>query len=449
MVIGDREVDDDRALLAAQEAAPAPRQRGRAARLGHRRCPTPPRASAPTTARRRCRCRSSRSSPTRSRRSSRRARCSSRSTTSRSGRTRRRASRACSRRCGPTCAATRSRSSASTRCTSRCACSWPRPRSSALVGARRSGAASSASSVDGEGQGHVQSVILGACSFIAAVQLAALGVIGDILAGIRVLQQRTLERVRRVELQLGVEPSHYEPGASRRAARTPTTGADAGPATGQARGARDGRAREPGGSTPEVPTGNTYDKYGSTNPVVRRLMAGFEATLDELWQQAAPELDPRRRLRRGRAHREWAERLGDGRIVGIDLDDPKLRAEWEKRRAAEPRVPRRGGDLAVVRRRRVRHGDRDRGARARARPRARRRRDGARGASAGCSCRCRASRSGAGSTWRAARTEDLGNTPGHVNHWSKRGFVSLLSRHGTVEEVRSPFPWTMVLVRVG
>src|SRR5262249_7684622 len=27
-------------------------------------------------------------------------------------------------------------------------------------------------------------------------------------------------------------------------------------------------------------TGNTYDKYGSTNPVVRRLMAGFERTLD-------------------------------------------------------------------------------------------------------------------------------------------------------------------------
>jgi hypothetical protein len=35
---------------------------------------------------------------------------------------------------------------------------------------------------------------------------------GDILAGMRTLQQRTLERVRRVELQLGVEPSHYEPG---------------------------------------------------------------------------------------------------------------------------------------------------------------------------------------------------------------------------------------------
>ena len=39
--------------------------------------------------------------------------------------------------------------------------------------------------------------------------------------------------------------------------------------------------------------------------------------------------------------------------------------------------------------------------------------------------------------------------PGHVNHWSKRSFVSLLSRHGEVEEARSPFPWTMLLVRVG
>jgi glycosyltransferase involved in cell wall biosynthesis len=85
--------------------------------------------------------------------------------------------------------------------------------------------------IDGSGKGHVQSLILGAVLFIAAVQLAALGVVGDVLAGSRVLQQRILERVRRVELQLGVEPSHYEPGA-RGQDRPPTTGAGAGPATG-------------------------------------------------------------------------------------------------------------------------------------------------------------------------------------------------------------------------
>ena len=33
-------------------------------------------------------------------------------------------------------------------------------------------------------------------------------------------------------------------------------------------------------SAPAVPTGNTFDKYGSQNPLVRRLMAGFERTLD-------------------------------------------------------------------------------------------------------------------------------------------------------------------------
>jgi glycosyltransferase involved in cell wall biosynthesis len=66
---------------------------------------------------------------------------------------------------------------------------------------------------NGDGDGHVQSLILGAVLFISAVQLFALGVLGDLLAGQRVMTQRVFERVRRVELALGVEPSHYEPGA--------------------------------------------------------------------------------------------------------------------------------------------------------------------------------------------------------------------------------------------
>src|SRR5262245_5856596 len=68
--------------------------------------------------------------------------------------------------------------------------------------------------LNGDNSGHIQSLILGAVLFIAAVQLFALGVIGDLLAGQRVMTQRVFERVRRVELALGVEPSHYERGAS-------------------------------------------------------------------------------------------------------------------------------------------------------------------------------------------------------------------------------------------
>src|SRR5947209_1650627 len=63
-------------------------------------------------------------------------------------------------------------------------------------------------------RGHIQSLIAGAVLFIAAMLLGALGVIGDLLDAQRTLSQRTLERVRRIELQLGVEPSHYESGAA-------------------------------------------------------------------------------------------------------------------------------------------------------------------------------------------------------------------------------------------
>jgi len=65
--------------------------------------------------------------------------------------------------------------------------------------------------IEGSGAGHVQSLILGAVLFNAAVMVAALGVIGDLLSAQRTMIQRTFERVRRIELKLGVEPSHYEP----------------------------------------------------------------------------------------------------------------------------------------------------------------------------------------------------------------------------------------------
>jgi glycosyltransferase involved in cell wall biosynthesis len=86
--------------------------------------------------------------------------------------------------------------------------------------------------VDGSGAGHVQSLILGAVLFNAAVVLAALGVIGDLLAAQRTLSQRTFERVRRIELALDVKPSHYEPGKHDTGEHA-TTGAASGRATGK------------------------------------------------------------------------------------------------------------------------------------------------------------------------------------------------------------------------
>jgi 2-polyprenyl-3-methyl-5-hydroxy-6-metoxy-1,4-benzoquinol methylase len=197
-----------------------------------------------------------------------------------------------------------------------------------------------------------------------------------------------------------------------------------------------------------VPTGNTYDKYGSTNPVVRRLMAGFETALEELFAQAAPSSVLDVGCGEGVLTARWAEQLGTGRVVGIDLEDPKLRREWalrlrpnlEFRAMAAERLPFDDGefDLAAAIEVLEHVPDPERTLSEMARV---------------------ASRHLLVSVpreplWRAlnvgrgAYVGQLGNTPGHVNHWSRRGFVRLLERHGDVLEARSPFPWTMVLVAV-
>src|SRR5713226_8104433 len=95
---------------------------------------------------------------------------------------------------------------------------------------------------------------------------------------------------------------------------------------------REARPAPAGGtSAAAVPTGNTYDKYESTNPVVRRLMAGFEDDLADLFAAAAPSSVLDVGCGEGVLTHRWAEQLADHRIVGIDLADPKLEAEWARR----------------------------------------------------------------------------------------------------------------------
>jgi 2-polyprenyl-3-methyl-5-hydroxy-6-metoxy-1,4-benzoquinol methylase len=200
---------------------------------------------------------------------------------------------------------------------------------------------------------------------------------------------------------------------------------------------------------PATPTGNTFDKYGSTNPVVRRLMAGFERALDELVDRAAPSSVLDVGCGEGVLSLKWAARPGVGRVVGVDLEDPKLEAEWASRAHAQI-------EFQAMRAEQLRFGDREfdlvaatevlehvpdpqqvlsemarvaRGYLLVSVPRE--------------------------PLWRAlnvargAYVRDLGNTPGHLNHWSRRSFEGLLGRYGEVVQARSPFPWTMLLARVG
>jgi 2-polyprenyl-3-methyl-5-hydroxy-6-metoxy-1,4-benzoquinol methylase len=203
-----------------------------------------------------------------------------------------------------------------------------------------------------------------------------------------------------------------------------------------------------GGSGAEVPTGNTFDKYGSSNPLVRRLMSRFEATLGRLFLQAAPESVLDVGCGEGVLTEQWAQALGTRPVVGIDLEDPKLRAEWEHRRRpnlsframAAEKLPFADDEFDLAAAIEVLEHVPDPEATVAEMARV------ARGhllVSVPHEPLWRAL-----NVARGAYVRDLGNTPGHVNHWTRRGFVSLLSRHGHVLEVRSPFPWTMLLVAV-
>lgn len=41
----------------------------------------------------------------------------------------------------------------------------------------------------------------------------------------------------------------------------------------------------------------------------------------------------------------------------------------------------------------------------------------------------------------------LGNTPGHINHWNKKQFIAMCEKYGEIVAVRTPLPWTMILMR--
>ena len=197
-----------------------------------------------------------------------------------------------------------------------------------------------------------------------------------------------------------------------------------------------------------VVTGNTYDKYGSTNPVVRRLMAGFESALDDLFARADPSSLLDVGCGEGVLVHRWAERLGEKRVVGIDLQEESIQAGWSQRQAPNLEYRTIGGenlpfaknefDLATAIELLEHVPDPEHTLAEMAR----------------CAERHLLVSVPREPLWRmlnvarGAYLPQLGNTPGHRNHWSKRSFVRLLSRHGHISEVRSPFPWTMLLVRL-
>jgi len=197
-----------------------------------------------------------------------------------------------------------------------------------------------------------------------------------------------------------------------------------------------------------IVTGNTYDKYGSGNPLVKRMMAAFERTLEELLDLAAPGSILDVGCGEGVLVHRWATRLPRARLVGIDLEEESIQAGWAQRQAPNleyrvmraERLPFADGQFELASAIEVLEHVPD--------P------EHTLAEMARCSCGHLLVSVPREPLWRmlnmarGAYLGGLGNTPGHLNHWSRRSFVRLLERHGEVVQARSPFPWTMLLVRV-
>jgi len=197
------------------------------------------------------------------------------------------------------------------------------------------------------------------------------------------------------------------------------------------------------------PAGNTYDKYGTRNPVARFLVARFLRAVDEAVAEVRPASVLDAGCGEGTVTARVARRLPRATVVGLDVGDPRLVAEWDARAGenlafhsgSAYSLPYPDGAFELVCALEVlEHLERPA--------------DGL-DELARVSSRALVLSVPREPLWRALNVASgryvraLGNTPGHVNHWSRPDFVRFAARAGDVRRVRTPLPWTVVTVSRG
>lgn len=197
-----------------------------------------------------------------------------------------------------------------------------------------------------------------------------------------------------------------------------------------------------------VVIGNTYDKYGSNNPIVRELMRGFDAVLSDFVELTRPQTIHEigcgegywvlRWLSQGLAARgcDFSERIIS--IAQENADASNLDSSvFSARSIYDLDAVQDSADLIVCCEvlEHLEHPKEALGALQKVTaqhlilsvPRE------------PLWCALNLARGKYITSW--------GNTPGHLQHWSKQGFIKFVSAYFEVTEIRSPIPWTMVLCR--
>ncbi len=193
------------------------------------------------------------------------------------------------------------------------------------------------------------------------------------------------------------------------------------------------------------PSGNATDKYGTQNPLTRKLLIRFLREIEGSIRAAGP----RSILDVGCGEGTVTARLATtarAPTIGVDLGDEGMREQWRLRegeqlsfRAASAYdLPFPDGSFDCVCALEVlEHLERPHDALAEISRVAKR------------TLLLSVPRE---PVWRLVHlmagrdVRSLGNTPGHTNHWSSKSFQRLVSDFGRVTNVRTPFPWTVVVL---
>jgi 2-polyprenyl-3-methyl-5-hydroxy-6-metoxy-1,4-benzoquinol methylase len=192
--------------------------------------------------------------------------------------------------------------------------------------------------------------------------------------------------------------------------------------------------------------GNTYDKYNSGNPIVRKIMQGFDDSLSELVSKVAPGTIHEIGCGEGfwvmRWNKEGLSARGSDfssqiiKIANANAKEQNLDMDLFEVRSVYDLTPENDGADLVVCCEVLEHLEFPEQA--------------LHALQKVVSQRLILSvpREPIWCTLNLVRGKyipKLGNTPGHIQHWSKRAFIQLVSKYFKVIEAKNPLPWTMLL----
>lgn len=195
-----------------------------------------------------------------------------------------------------------------------------------------------------------------------------------------------------------------------------------------------------------VVVGNTFDKYHSSNPIVRKIMQGFEATLLKLVSKANPSSIHEVGCGEGYWVLHWYKQKLDVRgsdFSGTVIDlaksnalDHNIPSDIFKQKSIYDLQPESDSADLIVCCEVLEHLENPHEALQ---------------AVQKLSLKHAIFSVPREPIWsilnmtRGKYWSSFGNTPGHIQRWSQREFLKLVSQYFTIEQVSAPFPWTMLL----